>query len=85
MVEVSGEQQAMGENQVPKEEVKSMEYHRQVLKGKLEDESYDCLPSSYYPPLPPRMKKKPKEKKKERGKVKRIRKSQEQRKMSRDR
>ena len=30
----------MGENQAEEEKVKSMEYHRQVLKGKLEDESY---------------------------------------------
>ncbi|KAL8794862.1 MAG: hypothetical protein Q9195_002574 [Heterodermia aff. obscurata] len=34
-------EQAMGENQAGEEKVKSMEYHRQVLKGKLEDESMD--------------------------------------------
>ncbi|CAF9922628.1 MAG: hypothetical protein HETSPECPRED_005106 [Heterodermia speciosa] len=33
-------EQTMGENQAEKDSVKSMEYHRQVLKGKLEDESY---------------------------------------------
>ena len=44
----------MSENQAEKDSVKSMEYHRQVLKGKLEDESY-VAPSSY--PLAQKQKK----------------------------